>query len=216
MSKNIAPAGKKVSGFSEVLQTVTVPVTKKGGSARIQSGLQAMFDRAKEEGFAEGRAEGYQDGLIAGRNQGRLEFESKHGQEIQDFRMALEGIVLRCENALHGCFEQVDDKLTTVAIDVARRAINQELSLSRSSVVDICRAAMGEVRRGHVTLRVNPFDVDVLQARMHEIKAGLSGSGQIEVVSDPAVLSGCVIEHSAGVIDAQVDTYLERLQKEAA
>jgi flagellar biosynthesis/type III secretory pathway protein FliH len=220
LSKNVVRDGARTTGFTETLNLVDESLLKSKhspGSARIQSGLHAMFEKARLEGFEAGKESGFELGSAEGRMQGKEEFERAHCEALDQFRMALEDFVSRAETAINDWYVKTEDTLTTLAIEIARRAMCQELEASRDSVLEIARNALAVVRHGtDVRVRVNPMDAAALNARKEQILTHVSGIRNLEVVADLNVPSGCEIETDGGVVDARIESYLARLAKEAA
>ena len=147
----------------------------------------------------------------------KQEFEEAHGLELQSFRDALTQFVARVENAIDDWYLRSEDRLSDLAIKIAREAICEELKLSRDSVVSITRQALQEVRHGtELRIKVNPLDVSILESRRTELLTALSGIRKLEVAPDLKMTAGCEIETDGGLVDASVDTYLLRLELEAA
>lgn len=208
-----------VIAFSDTLGILD-PALKpahRSSSERMRSGLNAMFEKAKAEGFAAGRLEGFQAGHEDGLAQGLREFEQAHQTEIENFRKALVDFVATITPSLDAWYEKAEERLSTLAVEIARRALCQELSVSRDSIIEITRQALQEVRHGtEVRVRVNPIDCSVLEARKTEILESVSSIRELVIVPDLKVVSGCEIETDGGVIDATPESYLARLEEEAA
>jgi flagellar biosynthesis/type III secretory pathway protein FliH len=61
-------------------------------------------------------------------------------------------------------------------------------------------------------IRVNPFDVESLNASKEDLMALSTSLRSLEIVDDSAILGGCIIETDGGVVDASVDAQLQRLE----
>lgn len=89
--------------------------------------------------------------------------------------------------------------------------------MSRESIVEITKQALQEVRHGtEVRVRVSPIDSSVLESRKAEILEAVSNIRQLIIVPDLKIVSGCEVDTDGGVIDARVESYLARLEEEAA
>lgn len=220
MSKNIVFGGEGSRGFTHSLGNIAdgaVVSNRKSGTAKVQAGMQAMFENAKVEGFEAGVIEGREVGRQEGLELARFEFEQAHHAEIQKFHLALEAFVDRAQASIDDWYCQAEEGLTSLAIEIARRALCEELQTSRDSVLSITRQALEEVRHGtDVRVRVNPMDASILESRRADILSSISDIRGLEVVPDLHVAAGCQIETDGGVIDARVHSYLARLAQEAA
>ena len=219
MSKSILGSATPVSSLTDVLKTVVGPLPSqtKGGSSRIQSGLQAMFDKAKAEGYEAGRAEGHADGLAIGTAKGWNEVHEAEAASLAEFQQALQGFVEKSSSAIDEWYRNSEESLTSLAIEIARRAIEKELEISRDSVLEITKSALSEVRHGtSVRIKVNPVDCAILESKRNEVISAASGIRDLEVVMDGSIQAGCVIETDGGVIDARIESFLHRISQEAA
>ncbi|MCW5936218.1 MAG: hypothetical protein KIT11_02790 [Fimbriimonadaceae bacterium] len=199
------------------MSTAEVEASRKSGSSRLMSGLAIMREQAEKEGFQIGKELGYQEGLEVGAGQGKEEFEQTHRQLLDDFKTGLEELVRQIERSLEEYYLRAEERLATLAIQIANRAICQELSLSRDAILKITQEAIAEVRHGEeVVVRVNPLDVGLLHAHRDDILKAVSSVRKVEVVGDSSIRSGCEVVSKGGVVDARIDTYLARLEQEAA
>ena len=65
----------------------------------------------------------------------------------------------------------------------------------------------------HLTIQVNPADAQYARARIDRLKEALGTSGEIEIVAAANVApGGCVIESELGIIDARLETQLKCLE----
>lgn len=220
MSKARILQDPEARNFTELLSAIKpgdLSSTHKSGSARIQSGLQAMRDQARAEGLETGRREGYEAGFAEGTAAGNLAVEAARGHEVAVFSQAMSDFVSRAQNAVDAWYAAAEERLATLAVEIARRALAGELSATRDSVLAIVREALDEVRDGStVRVFVNPMDHGLLESHQAEIVASLANVNGITVVSDPLIDAGCRLETEFGVVDARVESYLSRLEKEAA
>lgn len=218
MSRVLRNADEAVP-FRDTLSSID-PALKpahRSSSERMQSGLNLMFEKAKAEGFAAGRLEGFQVGHEDGVAKGLADFEEAHQQAIHEFRQSLEDFVAGITPSLDAWYQRAEERLSTLAVEIARRALCQELSLSRESIVEITKQALQEVRHGtEVRVRVSPIDSSVLESRKAEILEAVSNIRQLIIVPDLKIVSGCEVDTDGGVIDARVESYLARLEEEAA
>lgn len=220
MSKNIVFGGQGSTGFTSTLGSVgdaVIAAQRKTGSSKLQAGMQAMYEKSKAEGYQAGLIEGREIGRIEGTAQAEVDFQEAHRAEIQKFHLALEAFVDRAQASVADWYAAAEESLTSLAIEISRRALCQELDQSRESVLAITKKALEEVRHGtDVRIRVNPMDASILESHREEILSSVSDVRGLEVVPDLHVASGCQIETDGGVIDARIQSYLARIAQEAA
>ncbi len=187
-----------------------------GVGARSRQAIEELRTRAVQDGLAEGKAEGFQSGYEAGLAAGKEAFDAEHQQEIEEFATRLQAFVTTAEVSLQEWYRAAEENLTTLAIDIARQALKVELETSRDSILEITKQALAEVTPGSkVRLRCNPWDGSIIDSRKHEITRAISGIQGIEIVNDPAIMGGCIVETESGAVDATIELFLDRLEGSA-
>jgi flagellar biosynthesis/type III secretory pathway protein FliH len=143
--------------------------------------------------------------------------EAMYGEAVEEFRGALIGFVARAQSAVEAWKADSERRVAGIVMEIARRALAQELSMSRESVLSLVKEALKEVvHGGEVVVRINPLDAGILLGKKDEILAACSTVRGIEIATDLGIEYGCRIETTGGVIDAEVGTYLDRLEEAAA
>jgi flagellar assembly protein FliH len=176
-----------------------------------QEGFHLGYLQGKEKGLRDGIEEGQKTGMI----QATDEFNREHDGLLTMFANNLQGLVDEFQQQMDQWFIRSEEQLAALALEIARRALAQELTHTRESILTIAKEALLEVRSGtSVRVRVNPVDASVLESRKGEILQSVSTIQGIEIVSDDNVLTGCLVESDGGVIDARIETYLERLSQQ--
>ena len=156
-------------------------------AARIREEAKAAFEDEKKRGYAEGL------------QKGRMEIAMQKLEQVDQsvaFMESVEGkmadIVMK---ALKTCVAEIGD---------------------REMVVNIVRKTMGAVIRTQrmVTLKVAPEMVEVVKARVGELRLAYPTVETFDVVEDPRLKgAACILETEAGVADASVDTQLEAIRR---
>jgi len=182
------------------------------------------IDRRREAAYEEGQARGYRDGYDQGYEFGHAkghsegvkagqdEFAAEHDGALQVFRASLAEKLEQFEQAREAWFRAAEARYADIALEVARRALANELATGRESVLAIAREVLSETRAGtSVRVRVNPSDVGMMEAHRPELLAALTNLRGLEVVADNSVDGGVVVESEDGLVDARVSTFLERI-----
>jgi len=187
-----------------------------GVGARSRMAIEELRQRASEEGRAEGKAQGYHEGFESGLAEGKLAFDAEHGQLTEEFAAKLDEFVGKAEQSLEEWYREAEESLASLAIEIARRAIHSELQTSRDSILEIAKQALAEVTPGSkVRLRCNPWDGSIIESRRDEITRSMATVRGFEIVDDPEIMGGCVVETESGVVDATVELFLDRLEDAA-
>jgi type III secretion protein L len=105
--------------------------------------------------------------------------------------------------------------MLNLAFKIAEKIVGKQMELDKNIIMDIVFQALQTVRQSRqITLRVNPDDAKVLKANKDAFLEKLGQGREIDVVEDKKVeKGGCIIESEIGVVEAQLQTQLERLKK---
>ncbi len=192
--------------------------------ARTDQEIEELKRAGHDSGFAEGRGAGYDEGKKAGYAEGHAEglrqaYEesaAKHqaalDAEMSKLRSDLEAMVSQVHGAVAQWFKNCEPGLSHLAVLIAERVVAKELSTSREAILCIVKEALSEVTHAtHATIRLRPVDTEAIQERRAEIMAAASSVKDLEIVSDPSLIGGCMIETDGGVVDALIDSKFQTL-----
>ncbi|MGQ0634651.1 MAG: FliH/SctL family protein [Planctomycetaceae bacterium] len=174
------------------------------------------------------RRQAYQEGLAAGRrvgldaSQGAVEARAAElaGQQTRE---ALRTLLPALDSAVAALAHERAGWLTTweagavrLSAALAGKIVRRELQLNPDVNADIVREAL-QLAAGHpdVQLRLHPDSAARLKAAGDEVLTRLQRIAQVTLVPDAGVSpEGCIVETRHGVIDARLETQLERLTQE--
>lgn len=108
-----------------------------------------------------------------------------------------------------------EQEIVRLSLRVAEKIIGRDLERDPRTVAEIVANAVENVRNvRELTLRVNPHDARILREHKRHMMELIGRVKEIAIKEDADVSSGgCVIETEAGVIDAQLATQFEMLQR---
>lgn len=181
---------------------------------------QAKLEEIKASIRHQGFEEGYAEGLVRGRADGFeamvADLEQKHEEIIEQFVSDLETVGRRIHEAISSWYEQAEAELQGLAVEIASRIVHAELELSREATFRIAKEALQQVLHGQqVRIRVNPFDLGLLEAKKSALLGAATRLRSLEVAADPSIGGGCVIESDGGLIDARIEQMIGKLAEEA-
>ena len=156
-------------------------------AARIHEEAKVAFEEEKKKGYEKGLADG------------KLEI-SMQKLDLIDSSVAF--------------MESVEDKMADVVLKALRSCV-VEIG-DKEMVIQIVRKTMNAVIRTQrqVTLKVAPEMVDVVRARVAELKAAYTTIETLDVVEDPRLKgTACVLETEAGVAEASADTQIAAIER---
>ena len=159
---------------------------------------------AHDEGFAEGRKAGYQDGASAA----RADIERQIVAEITRLRRLVDDAVVDRSELL----QAAETDAVRLAIAIASRIIQREVSINETIVLDVVRSALlSAPDESNARVRVHPADKEVLATRW--LAETERDGRRYELVADDAIQrGGCIVECASGLVDARVESLLTEIE----
>lgn len=169
---------------------------------------QAKSDAEIEDARAVGHAAGYAEGFIQGQAQVRLEAQRQItdfiAQQGQDTAQKFVALFATAQAQLDDVEQVISQGVLTLACELARQVLRQELSVNPEALVPVVQEALGQLRADHksAVIKLNPADCEVLADGAREGMAGMS----ITLVPDANVTpGGCLVEAAGTVVDGQLE-----------
>lgn len=170
--------------------------------------LQAMFDSAEKEGFAqghqEGLAKGQAEGYEAGRQQGLMEMRAQLVAEQQRFQ--------RLTQALLAPLAEQDQDLEQMLLDtictLAQSVVQRELLIDSSQILALVRTAVDALPVGSKNIRIclNPDDLAAVEAYAAEQQLDWKFFGDSSLQP-----GGCRVETAESRVDYSVSARLQQV-----
>lgn len=217
MSKKVfrASAAPITGSFSENLQKVPEQAGRKGpGMIKLEDPTERRRREAYEEGFQRGLTEGREVGEQEGFRQ-MVQLQSERvGQEIEAFRSDLQAALQDVEAAASEWISQAEEILAGLALKIAEQILADQVRHPEAAL-PLARQALSEIQLVEtVKLRVHPFHAESVRAHAEELLRAAQGLERIEIVEDPTLTGGCIVESDLGRIDATVQTQLRQIAEE--
>ncbi|MEJ5170804.1 MAG: FliH/SctL family protein [Fimbriimonadales bacterium] len=212
---NAAPAAKP---FVSVLTDPLSAASRSTGS-RLNQQLEELKERARAEGFEEGRARGFEqgreEGYRAGFEQATAEVELRTRAGLEELAETLRRVDECFGPLMDRFFANCEEALAPLAMAIAARLVARELATDPSAAIGLAREALAEVTHAEsARIRVNPFHGAALRDRMPELLAASESLKRIEVVDDPTIGQGVIVDSAGGVIDATLATRVRNLVRQ--
>ncbi len=158
--------------------------------------LEALADEARERGYAEGYAEGLRQAQAA------------QGGAVERLAALVENAVCCTEGFTQG----LEAQLVELALAVAEKVVEREVSIDRALVVGVLRGALQEMQEAaSVQVRVNPRDHDVVAEHWDELLRRPVAERSQLIADERIQCGGCVVETQVGQVDAQLATKLSQI-----
>jgi flagellar assembly protein FliH len=192
--RGIAPASHGASGLggADVTQDIEQRL-----EVHRQASLQEQ-QRAHRQGFDEGLAKGRKEG-------------HQQVQPAIDLLQDWNRIIQAEKDELARRYET---EVLELGFLIARKILGEELATRPDAIVGVVRQALRKVLNANsVTLRVHPDDLKLLEGAQERLTAEGSSGIPIDFKADSAIArGGCLIDTESGLLDARLDSQLERLR----
>jgi flagellar assembly protein FliH len=168
--------------------------------------LAQRREHAQQEGYAAGLAAGQAAGHAAGYEQGKAIGIA----EAQAQAAVLRQIAAAFEQALAGVDAEMAEHLVSLAFDIARQVVRQNIAIDPTALLGVAREVMATepALTGGPQLLVNPAELLVVETYL---KDELLAAGWT-VRADPTIeRGGCRARAVSGEVDATLQTRWERV-----
>jgi len=179
------------------------PVGSVTGVADVLSAAHSEADLIREQARAAGEAEGRAAGQAAAR------------AEMEPSLQALAAAAGALEALREEVVSELERDAVALALQLAEQIVAGAVEVAPERVVDVAAVALRRIRdRRHVTLVVNPADLDVMAESVTALQSQLGGIEHLNVQSDRRVGRGGVLARTdEGEIDASLETQLARARE---
>ena len=109
----------------------------------------------------------------------------------------------------------VESDLRTLAVRIAERILDRELTLNPEAISDIVAAALRQAGAPRdIVLRVHPDDLKALERGRPRLVERAQRAQALQFRADPSVgRGGCIVESELGTVDARLNVQLEAIER---
>ena len=109
----------------------------------------------------------------------------------------------------------VETDLRTLAVRIAERILEREITVNPDTVADITAAALRQAGAPRdVLLRLHPDDLKALERGRPRLLERAARAEAVEFRADPAIgRGGCIVETELGTVDARLPVQLEAIER---
>ena len=196
--------------------------TKKGASGTSAAGKrdQDFTKMRNEDAVSPARLEAerqaaYRKGLAEGRQKGLVEGKRQAEAEVAPQMELVRNLIAALQEEKEAFYQENEVYLVKLAIEIARKILNRELSQNPELMLYIVREALRKVAgNGRIIIHLHPQDLALVKDRKSLLGAVLSAHEQVDFLASEEVQRyGCVIESDSGIVDAQLDVQLEQIER---
>ena len=170
------------------------------------------YSEGYQRGFEQGRSEGAEAGSLVAIQKTTEAAMASRKAELEAFVASLQKVLTSTDKAMIDWYRLAEEEIGPIVGEIASRVILEELKISRESVLSIVKEAMGEISHASTArIRVNPLDSALMRSYKDEIQACAQSVKGVEIVDDPTIMGGCLIETDGGLVDARIENKLAML-----
>jgi flagellar assembly protein FliH len=160
---------------------------------------EAIERNAYEAGFARGEAEARQ----------------AVQQQSAPLLAALETTLSELDGARSRIRQYLEQEVVELALQVARRVIRHELSVSKDTILCVVQEAMNSLEDpGKIAIRLNPADLEHIRQAGERLASVLDNLDSIQFEEDPGIeCGGCYIQTDYGEVDARIQEQLRVVEE---
>ncbi len=212
MSKHVIRKGSsdKIGSFSNQLELIDPGLLSTTG--REVAKLEDPTERRRRQGYEDGHKIGYSEGFAAGQSAGEVAMIRERSRlinnEVDQFKNDLAQTLHDVQRAIIDWEKQAESALTGLGVVIAQRILARELN-DPQAAVETARQLMQEISLvKKIKLKVNPLHSQAVRDQRDLLLSATEGLQEIEIIDDPSIAGGCVVESDLGIIDATVQTQL--------
>ncbi len=155
--------------------------------------------------------EAFEKGFSQGERAGREMAERAMGESMR----ALEKAVAQWDLILEDRKGEIASEVVRLALAVARKILQREVSLDKALVLNVVKAALAKARvREDVIIRVNPMDMESISEAKAELLRELEEVRSIRVEADESVeRGGALVECSMGELDLRLERQFREIEQ---
>lgn len=165
---------------------------------------QQIFEQFRSQGYEQGYRDGYADGMKAGQEQ------------YDDMLAQAKQMLVEAQQEKIKAMQEAESEMVDLAIEIAAQVLEHELSTNRETVVYLVQKALKKCYQNNgITVRVRDEDYGTLIEHLKEFTSAKGEKANITVLKDNSIALGtCLVETPTGVIDASIDTQIDKIKAE--
>jgi flagellar biosynthesis/type III secretory pathway protein FliH len=140
--------------------------------------------------------------------------DAETGSSLPAAHAALQAAINELQTQRDRWLDQFQHETVKLGIAIAERLLRRTLAVDPKATVDLMQTALGwAVGAEHIRIRCHPDDCDIIEQTAASQRSDLPND--IAFVRDDTIArGGCVVDTTQGVIDARLETILDRIAEE--
>ncbi len=184
--------------------------------AAAQMEAEWLKQQATSEGLIAGRKQGTAEGLAQGKEAGQQQALNEHRAQLQQAMAALTTAASAIEQGRNELEAIGLAEVARLAIAIARRVTKRQGLIQPEVLTDNLAEAMKRVvKSADVRVAINPAQRKTLDAALPRLAMQWPALEHVKVIEDAGIApGGCRILTENGLVDADLDTQLNRIAEE--
>lgn len=135
-------------------------------------------------------------------------------EKYRDWMRRIDSVIEDLAISYHYEVNKFDDSLTSLARMMAEHILVREISQDSAVVLTQAKKAIDSLDEDQIfRIRINPDDLEALEDSKSTLSSDSSISENIVLSPDDSIeKGGCILETSAGTVDARISKQLEKLE----
>lgn len=185
-----------------MMEAMTRSAETMAQAEQAQAATMLELEKEKNRILEELRAQAYTDGY----NEGKAAGEAEAAQYVSEALQKLNEIAV----AFPAAVKQNEEKLVTLALEIAKKVIQDEIALQPEVVQRTVEMALKRVSDlEQVVVKVNPLDLDLILPKQETFKSLVPDVQNFSIEGSHTIQrGGCVIETNSGSINATINAQL--------
>ena len=157
----------------------------------------------------------YNRGLVKGRKEGSLKSKNETYSQVEQYIKLFENMVEELKKEKETFFQENELFIVKLAIEVAKKIIQRELSQNQDILLYIVREALTRITdNGRIAFQMHPEDINLLKNNQDFKEKHLLVFEHVDFIASHNIQrGGCVIESESVIVDAQLEVQLERIEQ---
>jgi flagellar assembly protein FliH len=191
-----------------------------GFKAGRDEGYREGFEKGMAEGKLAGREEGKKEGMDAGEAAGRSEgiegARREMAVQLAEATQKANNIIIEAEKEKEKIIGDADDKIVQIAMAVAEKILNKEISENPFIILQIVKEAAQKVAdQPRLFVTVSTDNYEIACAACGDIKKALGNKQEISFAADDSFGPADVVigTGGSGDVDARLKTQVAEIRK---
>ncbi|MCH8927771.1 MAG: hypothetical protein IIB39_03540 [Candidatus Marinimicrobia bacterium] len=164
---------------------------------KVKEHIKKISENAKTTGYEEGKQAGIE------------EYKIELVNEVHSFKKTVDSFSENIKQA----FEDIEKSIVSLSVKIAEKILLKKISEDENFTLDMVNNSIRKAKNSlKVTVRVNPADYEFIFNLSDQ--PSVKNENVLFAPDENVEAGGCMIETDLGLIDAQVKTQLEVIEKD--